>query len=289
MDAALLAAVMLDAGEADVALDLVAGVDAGGDVGAQAVVIDVRLGLELSLGLTDAARDDIEALDALDLPGAAVSRVYRQAQLDRLDGELTRADMGFASAVTALGDGPAMAGPRAAALGERGELALLCAALGGGEAVNAVPHFVAAEAGWRSAGRAGPALRAQAWALRARALAGEEVLAAPILGWARDAEERGLPLLAAELAVSWAIAAGDAGGLDAIVEKLARTPLARGRVRVIQAELGARADLDAALDELQPDAPWFARGLRALALREASAGMLAEAEGRIRAFFLDGA
>ncbi|MSP55316.1 MAG: hypothetical protein EXR69_06905 [Myxococcales bacterium] len=285
MDAALLAAVMLDAGEADVALDLVAGVEAGGDPSAAAVMLDVRLGLNIALGNVDAARDDIEALDRLDVSGAGISRVFRQAQVDRLDGDLTRADMGFTTVTSALAGMPAAVGPQAAALAERGELALLSAALGRGEPGAALPHLLGAQAGWKLAGRAGPALRAEAWVLRARALGGEQVLAGPILKWAAGAEERGVPLLAADLRVSYAIAAGDPAGLEAVLAALGRAPLARGRVRVIQAELGGAADLDAALGELQPDAPWFARGLRALGLREGSGAMSADADARIRAFF----
>lgn len=288
MDAALLAAVMLDAGEADVALDLVAGVESGGDPSAAAVMLDVRLGLNIALGNVDAARLDIEALDRLDVSGAGISRVFRQAQVDRLDGDLTRADMGFAAVTNSLAGLPAAVGPQAAALAERGELALLRAAFGRGEAEEALPHLLGAHAGWKLAGRAGPALRAEAWVLRARALGGETVVAAPILEWAEGAQERGLPLLAADLRVSYAIAARNPDGLEAVLTALVRAPLARGRVRVIQAELGGVADLDAALGELQPDAPWFARGLRALAMREGSAPMLADAEGRIAAFFQHG-
>ena len=296
IDAALLAGVLLDAGQADVALDIVA--PAGDPLGngtpdAQAVLLDVRLGLHLALGSVEAARADLAALEELAVPGGEISRVFRQAQLDRLDGLLERADLGFKAAVTALSTiaGPPgiAAGPIAAAMAERGELALLCAALGHGDPAEARVHLEGALAGWRTAARSGPALRAQAWVLRSQAICGESVLAEPILDWAAGAEERGLPLLAADLRVSYAVASRDASGLRDVAGTLERAPLAQARVRVIHAELGGGpdADLDAALNALATDGPWFARGLRALATRENDAGMLAEAEARIRAFFQD--
>ncbi len=101
---------------------------------------------------------------------------------------------------------------------------------------------------------------------------------------AAGADERGLPLLAADLRVSWAIATRDPSGLGAVLAVLERAPLARGRVRVIQAELGGQADLDAALDEVTADAPWFARGLRALGRRENDGTMIEDAAARIAGF-----
>ena len=280
MDTALLAAVMLDAGQADVAMDLVAGVE-GGEPAGQALLLDTRLGLSIALGRVDEARADLEALDALNLPAAGIARVFRQAQLDRLDGLLERADQGFAAVATALFGMERAAGPAAAAMAERGELALLVATLGGGSAADALPHLLGAAAGWKAAARAGPAQRAQAWVLRARAEAGEEVLASPILDWARGADERGVPLLAADLRVCHAVATRDPGGLEGVILTLERAPLARGRVRVIQAELGGPADLDRALDEVVIDAPWSARALLALGQREGDEGMMAEARGRM--------
>ena len=296
IDAALLAGVLLDAGQADVALDIVA--PAGdtlnlGTPDARAVLLDVRLGLHLALGSVEAAREDLAALEVLAVPGGEISRVFRQAQLDRLDGLMERADLGFKAAVTALGGiaGPPgiAAGPMAAAMAERGELALLCAALGHGSAAEARVHLEGALAGWRTAARAGPAMRAQAWLLRAQAICGEPVLAAPILDWAAGADERGLPLLAADLRVCYAVASGDASGLHEVAATLERAPLGQGRVRVIHAELGGgrEADLDSALNALAADSPWFARGLRVLGTRENDAGMLAEAEARIAMFFAE--
>jgi len=284
MDAALLAAVLLDAGQPDVALDLVQEVE-GADDGARAVLLDVRLGLEVALGQVDRARADLDALDALEIPGATIARVFRQAQVDRLEGLLERADQGFAAAAKALAGMDGAAGPRAAALGERGELALLCAALGHGEALDAVPALEAALDAWRAAGREGPALRAEAWLLRARRLAGQVVLVDPLRGWIAGAAERGLPLLAADLQVSYAVASGDPAGLGSVLDALERAPLARGRVRVIAAELGGDAHLDAALDELQPDAPWFARALLAVGRRDRDDAVTADAKARIAAFF----
>ncbi len=284
MDAALLAAVLLDAGQPDVALDLVHDVE-GADEGARAVLLDVRLGLEVALGQVDAARADLDALDALAIPGATIARVFRQAQVDRLDGLLERSDDGFAAAARALAGMEGAAGPRAAALAERGELALLRAALGHGNAGSAVPHLEAALVDWRAAGREGPALRAEAWLLRARRLAGDAVLAEPILGWIAGAVQRGLPMLAADLQVSYAIATGDPAGLVDVLAALEHAPLARGRVRVITAELGGEADLDAALSELEPDAPWFARGLLAVSRRDHDDAGIADARARIDAFF----
>lgn len=298
IDAALLAGALVDAGQADVALDLLdphAAMDAAASIDAsgRAILLDVRLGLRLALGQVEAARADLAELDRLDVPGGNISRVFRQAQLDRLDGLLERADQGFKAALAGLSDirGPqgVAAGPMAAAMGERGELALLCAALGQGAPEDALVHLEGAVAGWRAAGRAGPERRAQSWVLRARAAMGDAVLAEPILEWAEGADERGMPLLAADLRVSWAIAAADPSGLPAVARTLDRAPIAQARVRVVQAELegpdGRGADLDAALAALGADAPWFARGLRALGRRERDVTLLADAEARIEAFF----
>jgi hypothetical protein len=85
------------------------------------------------------------------------------------------------------------------------------------------------------------------------------------------ADERGLPMLAADLLACRAVVRRDADDACAAIRLLAEAPLARGRARVLAAELGGPSgmtvDLDAATAEVRADAPWTARALRARAVR----------------------
>lgn len=279
-DVALLAGVFLDAGQPDVAWDLL-------DHPAEptAVFLDVRVSLALALGKVDQARLALEDLARLGGAPAEIATAFRQAQIDRLDGLFERADMGFSAVITALsGYGAVAAGPAAAAMGERGDLCLFAAEVGHGAHHDAIPHFEGAVAGWRVAGREGPLRRASAALLRARRGAGETGLTGVIAGWADDAEAREMPALWADLRVAEALTGGRQG-LAAVAERLGQMPLLQARTRVISLEQGEPVNADLTLAALGDDAGWSARGLRALARREGDAEMLAEAETRLGALF----
>ncbi|MDP2315678.1 MAG: hypothetical protein Q8P41_22460, partial [Pseudomonadota bacterium] len=127
------------------------------------------------------------------------------------------------------------------------------------------------------AGRRAGVFRAEAWAARARAVAGETVLAPGVDRAIAYAIERGMPLLEADLRACRAVVNHDPDDLLHALDRLGEAPLARGRVRVLTAELGGRADLERALDELTPDGPWRARALRALGRQTGNALLVDEA------------
>jgi hypothetical protein len=64
------------------------------------------------------------------------------------------------------------------------------------------------------------------------------------------------------------------------LDRLGEAPLARGRARVVRAELGGAADLELALTELAVDGPWTARALQALGRQRGDARLLEEAKER---------
>ena len=182
-----------------------------------------------------------------------------------------RAEEGFLAVIAAIGAHPAGVGPVAAAWGEVGELRSLCLALG--RPADPRPALQAALDGWARAGRRAGLFRAEGWLLRHAER--------PVLTTALDraiayAEERGLALAEADLRVSRGVARGDAGDAERAVRLCAEAPLARGRARVIQAELGGAADFEAAFAELRDDAPWTARAL----LAHPDEGL--RSEGRLR-------
>ena len=88
-------------------------------------------------------------------------------------------------------------------------------------------------------------------------------------------------LLAADLRVCRAVVRHDADEVLHALDRLAEAPLARGRARVVRAELGGVSDLDLALTELRSDGPWTARALFALGRARGDQALLAEAAARV--------
>jgi hypothetical protein len=286
-DAAQLSAVLLDAGEVTAAADIAeaALARAADDPVKETIALDTLLGMRLTQGRVDDARGLLDRLAALGLPGAEMSRRFRVAQVDRLDGLVARAEAGWEVLAAELGRYPAAAGPEGATWAELGEIDLLRAAFAESPAAlcaRAAERFERAGACWAKAGRRAGAFRAEAWAARARAVAGETVLPASIDRAITYADERGMPLLAADLLACRAVVTRTPDDLLHAIDRLAEAPLARGRARVLRAELGGAADLDAALGELASDGPWTARALRAVGRARGDARLLEEADERAR-------
>jgi hypothetical protein len=217
---------------------------------------------------------------ALGLPGGEIAREFRAAQIDRLDGLGARAEAAWEGLVKKLALAPQTAGPEGAAWAELGELDVLRAAFAadpGPLLERAVQRFERSAACWTKAGRRAGLFRAEAWAARAKALAGETVVAPGIDRAIGYASERGMPMLEADLRACRAVVRGDADDLLHAIDLLPEAPLARGRARVLRVELGADADLELALTELAHDAPWGARALRQIALRTKDEALLEQA------------
>lgn len=261
LDAAQLAAVLLDVGEVAAAADIAeAGANRAQSAADRAVGLDTAIGVFLAAGRTGDARAALDRLHAIDLPGGNLAAVFRRAQLDRLDGELTRAATAFAGIAEAASSFPAAAGAEAAAHSELGEIAELQAALGNPEALAvADEHFSAAGNAWQRARRRAGRFRAEAWESRVQALRGLTVIHAPILRALAYARARGLVLLEAELHACLGVVTRDWSIVARSLPALDETPLARGRARVLIAELAGPSDLDAALTELAADIPWATR------------------------------
>jgi hypothetical protein len=205
------------------------------------------------------------------MAGAALAAGFREAQLARLDGDLARAIGGWRALVGKLAPHPAAAGAMAAAYMEIGETQVLRLALrdrgvpwylasaGDDEADEAETEacFVAAGHAWARAGRRSGLFRAEAWKLRLRDRG--STIATAVDSAIGYADDRGLVGMSAELRCLRAVL--KKSPLDALhaVELLRQAPLARGRARVIAAELGAPLDSASAHHELMHDLPWRER------------------------------
>lgn len=284
-----LAGVLLDAGELGVASDLVArALDAAASPADRALARDTAAGVALARGRVAEARDHVDALVAMGLPGAEIASRFRCAQVDRLDGLLDRAIAGHAALAAMLEPHAAAAGPCAAAQAEGAEARVLRAALAAACGRDPAPDleaagtcFSAAEAAWQRAGRRAGLFRAAAWKLRLAGRAGAGAATGALEGWIAFAVERGMPLLRAELLV--ARAELRRAPLDALhaAELAAEAPLASARARVVAAELGGSRPGTALYAALGDDAPWLARAMMADPARQD--------EGRARASAILGA
>lgn len=283
-DAAQLAGVLLDAGQIDAAADIAASaVEKATEPAARVIALDTAAGMALARGRVEEARARVEEMAAVGLAGGEIARRFRAAQIDRLDGLLDAAERGWAALAPELEPHPQAAGPAGATWAELGELDLLRASMSaqpGAHHERAVERFQLAAAAWTRAGRRVGLLRAEAWGARARALAGERVLPAAIDRAVTYAEERGMPLVSADLRVCRAVVNQDPDEILHALDRLAEAPLARGRARVVRAELGGTVDLDLAIEELRADGPWTTRALRALGRVRGDPRLLAEAEER---------
>ncbi len=290
-DSPQLAAVLLDAGQVEAAADIAEAAllkattptrsAPDGDPVATTLALDTLVGLDLTRGRVDAARDHLDRLAAVALPGSELSRRFRSAQVDRLDGLVAAAESTWLALAAELEPHPQAAGPAGAAWSELGEIDLLRAAHFADDPTphceRAIERFDRALAAWTRAGRRAGVFRAEAWTARAHALAGTMVVA-PGLDRAIDyAIDRGMPLLEADLRACRAVVNHDPDDLRHALDRLAEAPLARGRVRVLTAELGGVADLELALAELAPDGPWRARAMRALGRQRGDARLVEEA------------
>lgn len=301
-DSAQLAAVLLDAGQIEAAHDIAlaalekasskdaaaapggGGAASGGDPVGTTLALDTLVGLSLSRGQVDLARGYLDRLAALGLPGSDLSRRFRAAQVDRLDGLVNTAEQAWITIAAELEPHPQAAGPAGATWSELGEIDLLRAAHCEDRSEEsdffcerAVERFDLALACWTRAGRRSGVFRAEAWAARARAVAGEMVVAPGIDRAIAYAVERGLPLLEADLRACRAVVRQDPDDLLLALERLGEAPLARGRVRVLIAELGGHTNLELALAELAPDGPWRARAMRALGRQTGNTFLVEEA------------
>lgn len=283
-DAAQLAGVLLDAGQVEAAADIAASALLKATDPVQRVIaLDTAVGLALTRGQVEDARAWVEAIAAIGLPGGEIARRFRVAQLDRLDGLLGGAQAAWEALAPELEAHAQAAGPAGATWAELGELDLLRASMAADPAVyatRALERFTRAGAAWARAGRRVGALRAEAWAARARVMLGETVVAPAIDRAIEYAEERGMPMFSADLRVCRAVVKADPDEVLHAIDRLPEAPLARGRARVVQAELGGRPDLELALVELRPDGPWTARALRALGKVRGDVRLVAEAEER---------
>lgn len=304
-----LGAALMDSGEVGAARDLAlqAAREAAltGDRALEVLCRDTLAGALLASGAPEeiaAARREVAAVGeavAAGMAGAEVARRFRAAQIDRLDGLIGRAVAAWQGLAGELAAWEQAAGPRGACLAEIGEAGELRAVLAAGAADQPLAAWLGADPGrgrviqaaldaqaaageaWARAGRRSGALRSEAWRVRLLALDGRSVLPGAVERAIGYAEDRGLPLLQADLLGCLArVDRSPAPALRAI-PLLGGAALARGRARVLAAELGAPLD-PAAFDELRGDAAWTARAM----LRSPDPAV--RAEGRARAALLAG-
>lgn len=285
-DRVQLASVLMDAGELAAALDIAqqARSDAllTGEAAAEVLARDTLAGLLLAAGRVDEARAEVEAIHLLQLPGGEVARRFRSAQLMRLDGRCAEAEQEWKLLAEELEVYPQAAGAAAACRMERAETLSLRVALGADATLleTALSEEERAAKLWMQSGRRAGLYRAEAWKLRLRRQRGETVLPAAVEQALRYAGERKLPLLKAELQVCLAVITGNPAPAQEAAISLAEAPLARGRARVVAAELGAPLS-ERSFDELAPDAAWTARAMLC------SADPQLQREGKARAALLN--
>lgn len=283
-DAVQLAAVLQDAGQVEAAHDIArTALEGASDDAGRTLALDTLVGLALTRGAVEEARELLDRVAALGLPAGELSRAFRGAQIDRLDGLAQRAEEAWLALAAQLSRMPNTAGPEGATWAELGELDVLRAAFAPDPTPylhRAVERFERSSGAWTKAGRRAGLFRAEAWIARAKALLGETVVAPGVDRAIDFARERGLPLLEADLRACRAVAKRDADELLHAIDLCAEAPLARGRARVLRAELGGAADLEAALAELRGDGPWAARAQRALGRARGDEALVREAEER---------
>lgn len=258
----VLAGVLADAGELQASADVARQVLAQ-PASADAHILgqDILAGALLAQGRLAEARGVVAALAAA-APQLPVLP-FRRAALARLDGQLDRADALLEGVLRDSPQTAAWRGPRAAAVMERAELALLR-----GDSAAAVDGFTAALGLWAEVGRRAGAFRAEAGRVRARVEAGDTVLKSILDNPLAYAAERRLPVLEAELllAQGMALAATDRSlarrALDRAVELAAHTGalFLEGRCRLARVlHLGDTSDRARLVRCLAEDRVWSAR------------------------------
>jgi len=245
--AALLAGVLQDSGQLQAArVSAEEAVAAATSPGTRVLSLDVLIGVLLVLGEVDSARGRLVELRSVPIPAAQLAGAFRAARLDRLDGALDQAVQRLDAVVTAL---PAadrrFAAPRAAALHEIAEYSLLAGNLEQSRTV-----LGAARAAWGRSGRRPGALAAEGLAVRIQLAAGEVVIPSALDNGIAFSDDRGLPLLGAELRIARGRARASADAPGASVDfdeavhqgRRACAPLLEGRARLWRWISGCPAD-----------------------------------------------
>lgn len=215
-----LAGALIDAGYlADAASMLRQAVAGAATDSGRTLALDCLISALTPMGRIAEAKGVLLELKAVAPPGAQVAVAFRQALMLRLDGQLAAAAAAWRQVLGALPDSEALAGPRAAAWGGLGEVALLS-----DDAGQAERCFASAGEQWSLAGRRSGVYRAAAGSLRASLLSGARVLPHTLDGPIAFAEERQSVFLEIELR------------------------LARGQARARNTQSGADTDLDRAVD-----------------------------------------
>lgn len=268
-DAAMLSAALGEAGEIEAAVDIAnAAVQGAKDDPMRIIAVDVAAGASLAAGRVKEARVYFAELARSDMPGAQYSAAFRDAQLARLDGETDRAIAGWRGLIGRLSPHPEAAGAVGGCHMEIAETQVLLRALrerGVGwyaqteeiDVAEIEANFAAAGNCYARAGRRIGLYRAEAWKLSLRP--GQATILTSLESSMAYADERGLNGHSAELRCLRAVIRQHP--LDALhaVELLTQAPMARGRARVLAAELGAPIHADLAEQELAPDLPWRER------------------------------
>jgi hypothetical protein len=244
---ALLAGILQDVGQVAAArAAAIDAVQAADDPAVQVLALDVFVGILLVSGEVDRAREQIELLRRSTVPAASVAARFRQSRLDRLDGALDRAIDGLRGVLADLpSTDQRFAAPRAAAWQDIAEFHLLAERIDAAQTA----HANATRAWTRSRRRPG-FFAAEGLGVRIALARGETPLATQLDNAIEFAQDRGLPLLEAELRIargrarSAADTPGGSEDLDFAVDagKKAETPLLEGRARLWRRVCGMAAE-----------------------------------------------
>ena len=247
-----LAGTLIDAGFlADAAAMLRVAVAGAATESGRTLALDALISALVPMGRVAEAKGVLLELSAVAPPAARPAVLFRQALMLRLDGQLPAAAAAWRQVLAGLADSDALAGPRAAAWGGLGELALLAG--DGGEAERC---FATAGQQWTVAGRRSGVFRAAAGSLRASLLSGAQVLPHTLDGPISFTEERQSVFLEIELR------------------------LARGQARARNTQSGADTDLDRAVHLAQQASALLLEGQARVVRR--TAGFLWDDLARMR-------
>lgn len=265
---AALASVLIDAGEPVPAEILVREALASAQgLGPRLILLDLLLGSLVMLGRVDEAEGPLLELSTLvaTLPAAArplaeATLDFRKAARHRLRGELRPAAALLSAVESRMALRKETTGAAAAAAAELGEIRLLQ-----GDGDGARVALERAARAWTAAGRRAGLYRCEAALIRAALARGETPISRALDAPVAYAQERGMPLLEAELrltrgaARARALLRGGEEDLDQAVALAARASAAllEGRARLIRRRCGfLRDDLSHTRECLKGDAIW---------------------------------
>jgi hypothetical protein len=237
----------------------------------RAVLLDTRIGLHLAAGRIRDARTDLTALRRVGEIDAEAAILFREGQVDRVEGRFGEATESLASAVVRIQGEPRFDGPLGAILLELAEVAVFRE-----DFDDATSLLDEAEAAWCRARRRSGVFRTEAARMRLAACMGTGDLVTTNLERAITfAAQRELRLLEAELRLARGLCLLPRDQREAVIQLdrvmelafAAGAPHLAGQARLALHDRpdGSVEELELACGELMETPPWRSRAFLAIA------------------------